>query len=401
MTVPSRPTHIDTMRERNLALVLGEVARHQPVTRARLAELTGLTKTTVATQVAILEELRLTTSSGPVRAGSRGRPGAPISLASGPVAGLGLEVNGHYLAACVLDLTGAVLLSETLEGDNRGRPPNDTVDALADLARGITGQAARQGLEVVGTQVALPGVLVDDRVNAPNLGWKAVPARQLLAGALPSQALGVGVDNEANLGALGELWYGSGQGAGSYLYLSGETGIGAGIVVDGELFRGAHGAAGELGHIVVDPQGPPCACGGRGCLEQVAGLDAVLNAAAVPDPAQSAQPAEAKVAELVRRLEDRDPDACRAVEAAGRGLAVALVGAVNLLDPDTVVLGGLHARLAPWLIPTIEEAVARSGNTLRGRTPALRPSSLATQSAVRGAAGAVIARILADPLSLS
>lgn len=398
MTAPSRPTHIDTMRERNLALVLGEVARHQPVTRARLAELTGLTKTTVATQVAILEELRLTTSSGPVRAGSRGRPGAPISLASGPVAGLGLEVNGHYLAACVLDLTGAVLLSETLAGDNRGRPPNDTVDALAVLARRITGQAARQGLDVVGTQVALPGVLVDDRVNAPNLGWEAVPARQLLADALPRQALGVGVDNEANLGALGELWYGSGQGAGSYLYLSGETGIGAGIVVDGELFRGAHGAAGELGHVVVDPQGPPCACGGRGCLEQVAGLDAVLNAAAVPDPAR---PAEAKLAELVRRLEDRDPDACQAVEAAGRGLAVALVGAVNLLDPDAVVLGGLHARLAPWLIPSIEQAVARSGKTLRGRTPALRPSSLATQSAVRGAAGAVIARILADPLSLS
>ncbi|WP_235618808.1 ROK family protein [Embleya scabrispora] len=142
-------------------------------------------------------------------------------------------------------------------------------------------------------------------------------------------------------------------GAGGYLYLSGETGIGAGIVVEGELFRGAHGAAGELGHGVVDPRGPACRCGGTGCPEQVAGLDALLRTG-VPD---AAGPSESRLAELTR-LHDHDRDALHAVGAAGRGPAVALVGAVNLLDPDTIVLGGLHARLAPWLIPPIEAALA-------------------------------------------
>ncbi|MET7303571.1 ROK family transcriptional regulator [Embleya sp. NPDC005575] len=398
MTDPLRPTHLGTMRERNLALVLGGIARHQPVTRARLAELTGLTKTTVAAQVTTLEGLRLVSGALPVRGGGRGRPGAPVSLAPGPVAGLGLEVNGHYLAACVLDLTHAVRLRESVACDNGGREPHETVAALAALARRITDRAGDAGITLVGTAVALPGVTVEDHVNAPNLGWEAVPASALLADALPAQALGIEVDNEANLGALGELWYGAGRGAGSYLYLSGEIGIGAGIVFDGELFRGGHGAAGELGHVVVDPDGPACRCGGTGCLEQVAGLDAVLRAAGVPDGTGRCEP---RLTELLRRLDDRDHHALEAVDAAGRGLAVALVGAVNLLDPDTVVLGGSHARLAPWLIPPIEKAIALGGGKLRGRTPVLRASTLGAESAVRGAAGTVLTRILADPLAIA
>ncbi|MYS87742.1 ROK family transcriptional regulator [Embleya scabrispora] len=398
MTAPPRPTHIDTMRERNLALVLQEIARRQPVTRARLAELTGLTKTTVTGQVAALEGLRLVTSGGPVREGARGRPGAPVSLAPGPVAGLGLEVNGHYLAACVLDLTGGVRLSETYACDNRGRDARDTLAALAALARQMITRSTEAGLAVVGTAVALPGVIAEDRVNAPNLGWDSVPAAALLDDALPVQTIGLTVDNEANLGALGERWYGVGRGAGSYIYLSGEIGIGAGIVVDGELFRSAHGSAGELGHVVVDPDGPACRCGGAGCLEQVAGLDAVLRAAGVSDTSGTS---ESRLSELLRRLADGDHDALRAVDAAGRGLAVALVGAVNLLDPDTIILGGLLARLAFWLIPPIEGAVIRGGGKLRGRTPVLRASTLEAGSAVRGAAGTVLAAVLADPLSVA
>lgn len=399
MTAPLRPTHIDTMRERNLALVLREIAREQPVTRARLAELTGLTKTTVAGQVTALEGLRLATSGGPVREGARGRPGAPVSLASGPVAGLGLEVNGHYLAACVLDLTGRVRLSETVPCDNRGRDARETLGALGTLARQVITQSAEAGLDIVGTAVAVPGVIAEGRVvNAPNLGWESVPAAALLDDVLAAQALDVVVDNEANLGALGELWYGAGQGAGSYLYLSGETGIGAGIVIGGELFRGAHGSAGELGHVVVDPDGPKCRCGGTGCLELVAGLDAVLLAAGVRDDSSAS---ESRLSELLRRLTEGDSEALHAVEAAGQGLATALVGAVNLLDPDTVVLGGLHARLAPWLIPAIEAAVAQGGGRLRGGTPAFRASQLAAESAVRGAAGMVLIAVLADPLRIA
>ncbi|GAA4980684.1 hypothetical protein GCM10023205_57180 [Yinghuangia aomiensis] len=240
------------------------------------------------------------------------------------------------------------------------------------------------------------------RVALPYRGVVGVEA--LLAEALPPQPIGVRMENEANLGALGELWYGAGRGSGSYVYVSGEAGIGAGLVVDGELFRGAHGAAGEIGHVVVDPSGPLCACGGRGCVEQIAGLDAVLRAAAIEgvDGGGAGHLPDA-TAELLRRLETGDALAAAAVEAAGGGMAVALIAAVNLLDPDTVVLGGLHALLAPspWMAPHIEAALGRSGGRLRGSVPTIRAAALASESAVRGGAGTVVARVLADPMVLS
>ncbi|NUP30698.1 MAG: ROK family transcriptional regulator, partial [Streptomycetaceae bacterium] len=172
------PVHLGAMRDRNLALVLGEVARHGAVTRAQLAELTGLTKTTVSAQVAVLERLRLVEGAEPVRGGGRGRPGAPVSLTRGSVAGLGLEVNGHYLAACVLDLTGDVRASAVVERDSQGRPAEETAGALAELARRVTGES---GLDVVGTVVAVPGVVdrASNAVNAPNIGWRGVPAEAL------------------------------------------------------------------------------------------------------------------------------------------------------------------------------------------------------------------------------
>jgi predicted NBD/HSP70 family sugar kinase len=406
MSTPDGPTRLGGMRERNLVLVLDEIARNQPVTRARLAELTGLTKTTVSSQVTTLETLGIVTGEGPVRAGGRGRPGAPVSLAPGPVAGLGLEVNGRYLAACVVDLTRRVRLERTVAQDNTRRPAAATVAALAELADRITAEARAAGLTPAGTTVALPGVLNHGVINAPILGWDEVPAAELLGAALPTQPLPVEADNEANLAALGELWFGEGRGLGDYIHVSGETGVGAGIVISGELFRGAHGAAGEIGHVIVDPGGAPCGCGGHGCLEQVAGQEQVLRAAGVqvPDDARASDATgspSAAVRELVRRLHAEDPRAHEAVRRAGDGLGTALVAAVNLFDPDTVVLGGLHARLGPWLLPHVRAALAQGGARLRGQAPEVRASTLQAGAAVRGAGGQVVTRLLAHPLALA
>ena len=148
---------------------------------------------------------------------------------------------------------------------------------------------------------------------APNLDWSGVPLRRLLAGRVPAALTPVVVENEANLAALGELWFGDGGGLGDYVHISAEVGIGAGIVVAGELFRGAHGHAGELGHTTLEPDGPACACGGRGCLELYAGQEAILRRAGL-DPAASTSTgrADGPVGTLVARLAAGDP---RALEA--------------------------------------------------------------------------------------
>ncbi|MFE0427248.1 ROK family protein, partial [Streptomyces sp. NPDC058953] len=149
--------------------------------------------------------------------------------------------------------------------------------------------AAEQDLHPVGAALALPGLVASGTVrSAPNLGWNRVPAESLFADALATQrprlpVLPVRAENEANLAALAELWFGGLGDARTFLYLSGEIGVGGALVLGGELLRGAHGFAGEIGHAVVAPDGPECRCGSRGCLEQYAGQSALLRAAGLDE----------------------------------------------------------------------------------------------------------------------
>ena len=389
------------MRERNLAVVLGEIARRQPVSRARLAEATGFTKTTVSTLVATLGEAGLVKEDGPVRGGERGRPATAVSVNGDRVAGLGLEINVDHLAVCVLDLGRRIRHRRVVAAANRGRDPRHVIGDLTRLAEQAMADVGELGLSVAGAVVALPGAL--DRSSgrlrtAPNLGWRDVAAGDLLAAGLPALPLPADHDNEANLAALGELSFGDGHELGAYVHVSGEIGIGAGIVVGGRVFRGAHGFAGELGHIVVVPDGQPCACGGRGCLEQVAGQEAILRAAGVADAAATSPAgANGPLDALVALLEGGDERALAAVRRAGEALGQALAAAVNLLDPDTIVLGGIFSALAPWVRPAAEAALAAGAGVLRTSPPRVTVSRLGGDAAALGAASLVVERVLGDP----
>ncbi|WP_214415509.1 ROK family transcriptional regulator [Sphaerisporangium fuscum] len=374
----------DAMRAGNLAVVLGELDRRGPLTRAALAENTGLTKTTVSKLVADLIDAGMAVESGAVRDGERGRPGVAVHLSGHRVAALGLEINVDYLAARVVDLTRTVRLVRTQPVDNRSSSPDEVIGRLRELADGMLGEAAGLGLSVAGAALALPGPV--DRStgtvhSAPNLGWRQVAVADMLDLPLP-----VVVDNEANLAALGELWFGSGTSLGDFLHVSGEIGIGAGLVVGGELFRGAHGFAGELGHVVVSPDGPECRCGGRGCLERYAGQDALL-------------PPGAEIGDLLVRLSSGDRPAKEACERAGAALGIALTTAVNLLDPDTIVLGGIFAPLFPWVSGPAEEALRARLGHMRAHVPAVVVSRVGADAATLGAAGQVVQRVIADPMS--
>ncbi|WP_020672933.1 ROK family transcriptional regulator [Amycolatopsis nigrescens] len=378
----TRAVRHDSMRARNLEVVLGEVARAGPLTRAALAELTGLTKSTVSKLVGDLIEAGILTESGPVRDGERGRPGVEVRLSGERLASLGLEVNVDYLAACLLDLAGTVRLRRRLDRDNRGADPAEVLACLRSLAEELLGAANRLGLSVAGASLAVSGTVEDGLLsNAPNLGWRDVRAAELLALPLP-----VELDNEANLAALGELWFGAGAER-DFLYVSGEIGIGAGLVVDGSLFRGPHGFAGELGHVVVSPTGPPCRCGGHGCLESYAGQEALLRAAKRAGDLPG----------LLAALAGGEEFATSACAEAGRALGVALTSAVNLLDLDRIVLGGIFAKLYPWLCTAVEDTLRARLGGLRGSSPVLTASELGGDAAILGAARQVVERVLATP----
>lgn len=370
----------DSMRARNLEVVLGAVSRGGPLTRAALAELTGLTKSTVSKLVGDLVDAGLLAETGPARAGERGRPGVEVVLSGARVASLGLEINVDYLAVRVLDLTGGVRFAARRERDNRGSRPKKVLSELHALASDALAETHRLGLEVAGAVLAVSGPVGDGVLfSAPNLGWQDVRPADLLRLPIP-----VELDNEANLAALGELWYGDGER--DFLYVSGEVGIGAGLVVNGTLFAGARGLAGELGHVVVAPEGPACRCGGSGCLEMFAGQEALLTAGKA-----------SSVPGLLTALEAGDRVALGACESAGRALGVALTSAVNLLDLDRIVLGGVFTQLYPWLSGPVSEVLTARLGGLRGAPPVLSASRLGGDAATLGAAGRVVHRVLADP----
>ena len=375
MTEPARHA---TMRARNLEVVLGAVTRGGPLTRAALAERIGLTKSTVSKLVGDLVDAGFLAEAEPTRGGERGRPGVEVFLSGARLGALGLEVNVDYLAVCLLDLAGEVRFAVRRERDNRGSSPDRVFADLRTLAEEALAEAAQLNLSVVGAGLAVPGLVGDGVVvSAPNLGWRDVR----VADRLP---VPVDVDNEANLAALGELWFGAGER--DFLYVSGEIGIGAGLVVGGELFRGSAGLAGELGHVVVSLDGAACRCGGSGCLEAYAAQDALLNAADVES-----------VTELLAALRSRDERALQSCEDGGRALGTALASAVNLLDLDRIVLGGIFSPLSPWLAPSAVRVLTERLGRLRGSVPTLTASRLDRDAATLGAAARVVQGVLADP----
>jgi predicted NBD/HSP70 family sugar kinase len=441
------PARQVSLREHNLALVLAEVADHGPISRARIAAATGLTKATVSSLVDSLVGAGLVTELDrtPV-AGAIGRPASPLALAPpGPV-GVGLEINVDYLATCTVDLSGTVRRRSVTAQDFRGRPAGEVLDLAAAAVTEAMDDARGAGADVAGLAVAVPG-LVETREPvlrvAPNLGWRDVAVLDQLRarirpgdrpgdrpcdrpcdrfgdrlgdrpcdrfGDRPGDRLGdrlgdvpMRLDNEANLGALGELWCGGHRDAAgaplrSFVHVSGEIGIGAGLVVHGQVFRGVRGFSGEIGHLPVVGGGPVCRCGSVGCLEQVAGQDAILRAAGLGGHAGSANgQADGPLGTLVALATAGQARAVEAIEDAGHRLGTGIAALLNVVDVDAVVLGGSYARLAPWMQEPVKAELARRVLSAAWGRPRVLVSALGAEAAVRGAATSIVREVIAAP----
>jgi predicted NBD/HSP70 family sugar kinase len=388
---PTRaPANQRSVRRHNLGIVLRHIAERGPRSRAAIAQETGLNKTTVSSLVGELLEFGLVRETEVELRGTVGRPALPVELSGGRVAGLGLEIGVDFLAVLAADLSGAERYNERVVVDNRGRGVDAVLDDLGAMAGRALDRLEADGVLAVGAVAALPG-LVDSRgrlLVAPNLGWTDVPVAEAMASRLPGKLV-IRAENEANLGALAEMWEGAGRELGDFLFVSGELGVGAGIVVGGELFRGSHGFGGELGHVTVDPAGEDCACGNRGCLETILGLPHLLQAAGMA--------ADGRVDDLAEAARGGDERVLAALSEAGRWLGVGVGSALNLLNPRGVVVGGYFGVLAPWLIDGLEHELADRVLAAEWDVPRVVGSSLGEEAAVRGAAALALRRVYADP----
>ena len=398
VTARPRPTDQSDVRRVNSALVLDQVATAGPLSRAQVAAFTGLTRATVGSIVDELIGAGLVVEQG-TRSTGVGRPGTDLALRPDGAAGVGLEINVDGISAVTVDLTGAVRWRRTRSGDQRGRTVAAVLRSAAALVDSALADATRQGMPVAGVGVAVPGLvdLAEQRVRvAPNLGWTDVAVvERLRALGRATWPANVGLDNEANLAALGELWSGGHGGTDSFVLVNGDVGVGAGVVLDGGLYRGSRGFGGELGHLTVAVDGPECRCGARGCLEQVAGLDWILARAGLPvSPSVGADAVEP----LLSALAAHDSLAIAAVSEAAASLGVGVAAMVNLFDVDAVVLGGVFAPLFPWLDGQLRAVLDRRVLSARWAPVSVTPSKLGRDAAVVGAARSGVRALLTHPL---
>jgi predicted NBD/HSP70 family sugar kinase len=403
-TLPARADH-SVIRRNNLELTLRLLALTPGLSRADLAGGTGLTRATVTRLVAELMELGLV-REGAVSSSRRvGRPGTPLDIDGRHVLAIGLELNVDYIGILVRDLGGREVYRDECVFDSVGAGPDRSVQATIDLChrairRVRTRQHDRQPV-IVGVAAAIPGLVeLGDGVviEAPNLEWRDYSFGAALRRGLHLNGAPVLVGNDANFAALAEFRIGAWAGTADLIYVTGEVGIGGGIVAGGQPLLGSRGFGGEIGHMRVDPAGPQCHCGRRGCWEALIGLSAVLRSAGISTP-PGTHP-RAMVEALVSRGREGNERALDAIDRLGRDVGVGAAMLGNIFDPSVIILGGYFVALEEWILPRARRELTGGMLGRGGATPDLGVSGLGFSAAARGAALHAMDAVLSDPAAL-
>jgi glucokinase len=279
-----------------------------------------------------------------------------------------------------IDLGGTQVRLALARSDGRIISSVRTRTALLGTPRGLAEWASQQvvrkggGGRVRHAAIGAPGPIDSKKgvlVNPPNLlGWKDVPLAAILGEALGSP---VEVENDANVAGLGEFYQGAGRGSRTMIYITWSTGVGGALILDGQLFRGAHGSAGEVGHMVLDPDGPLDACGQRGCVEAFCGGRALSGHGGAP------------AAELFKAAAEGDAESAAVVRRAATYMGHALVNLTNLFDPDVIVIGGGVIQSWRRVAPVMEQVLRASPFIRPARRPRLRRGRLGDRAGQVGA----------------
>jgi glucokinase-like ROK family protein len=332
-----------------------------------------------------------------------GRPGMLLEL--NPDAGwiIGCDIGVGYLSVVLANLRARVTWRRqatfTVE-DSLGT----VLDRLTTLVRQAKHQAQRARHRLFGVGVAVPG-LVDISagrlVFEPNMGWRDVPIQTQLAG---RSGLPVLVDNDGNAAALAEYYFGVAQGVDDFVYVVANIGLGAGLVIDGHIHHGVSGYAGEAGHTTIDPEGPLCRCGNRGCWERLASqralVERVARARGLPPPGEGIAGDEGQTItldEILEAAQRGDSAAVEALRETGRYLGIGIANLVNLLNPSLVAFGGRLSLAHEHLLPVARDVVKRRAMSDLQHATRLVVSSFRQDACVMGGVALVLHNLLSRP----
>ena len=370
------PGSQSSLHRANLERVVRAVRLSGSLTQAEIARTTGLSAATVSNIVRELKESG-TVEVTPTSAG--GRRARSVSLSGDAGIVIGVDFGHPHLRVAVGNLAHQILAEEAepLDVDASAEQGFDRAELLVGRLLDATGvdraKVAGVGLGVPGPIDVASGMLGSTSILP---GW---------SGTQPALALGerigvpVAVDNDANLGALGELVWGSGRGVRDLAYIKVAGGVGAGLVIDGQIYRGPGGTAGEIGHITLDESGPVCRCGNRGCLETFTAARYVLP---LLEPTHGTGLTMEKVVALAK---EGDPGCRRVVADVGRYVGSGVASLCNLLNPSRVVLGGDLAEAGELVLGPIRTSVGRYAIPSAARQLELVPGSLGGRAEVLGA----------------
>ena len=394
------------VRKLNTSLVLDCLRTRGPLSRAGLSAATGLNRSTVSSVIHDLIEEKYVREIG-LAPSDRGRPGMLLELSPDGGFAVGVEIGVDFICVTVTDFVAQVFWRKRVISDPED-PESEIVERAQALVQEALDEGRSQGLRPLGIGLGVPG-LVDTQkgrlVFAPNLQWRDVPLRKIWADRF---RLPTFVENEANAAALGEYYFGVARDVESLLYLSAGVGLGGGIIVDGKLFRGSGGYAGEFGHMTVDPGGELCGCGKRGFWETLVGPQAIvkrverlLAGSADESHILSLVDGDLSLVDVdivVQAADHGDRVARAALQDVGIQLGIGIANLVNAFNPEMVVLGGALSLASDYLLPDIEATAQEHALAQPREGVQVVCAAHGADACVLGAVALVLDNILREPV---
>ncbi|MBU5593949.1 ROK family protein [Amphibacillus sp. MSJ-3] len=378
------------VKRENKTLVLTTIINHMPISRANVAQVTGLNKGTVSSLVSELIDEELVKELGPGES-SGGR--RPVMLLFNGNAGYSISIElaiGNILGV-ITDLNGQIVNEENI--------PLQTTDfntifpIMTQLIKKLIQQAPKSRYGIVGLGIGVPAVVSQkgEILLAPNLDWKNINLKEKLSEIFH---LPIYVENEANAGAYGEMRYGSSQESKHMIYTSLGIGIGTGMILDGKLYHGLSGFAGELGHMTIIKDGRSCRCGNHGCWERYASeqalIDEGLNRQLITN--DQAEPLD----ELIKLAAAGDKEVIKLFEEIGTYIAIGLTNCINIFNPEHVIIGNKLMKAKEWIYPVIEAYIHDHAIGFHQNKLKIDSAKLGIYSPVSGMAAFVIEGFLFD-----
>lgn len=395
------------IRKLNTAVILDILRRFAPLSRAELAARTGLNRSTVSIIVNSLIEKGFVQEAD-LQSSKIGRPGMLLVLNNKGGFAVGVEIGVDFISVIVTDFVANILWRQRVSIDLL-EDQILVIDRASELTQKAIDIGMGENLRPLGIGVGMPGLVDTARgrlIYAPNLRWDNVPMRLMWSQRFE---LPIFVENEANAAALGEYYFGVARGVENFIYLSAGIGLGGGIMIDGKLFRGKLGYAGEVGHMTVDPGGDLCGCGKRGCWETKVGPRALIRGVQniLANGNQSliyglidGDLNRITTDTVVQAARSGDSVALEALQKVGEYLGIGVVNLINIFNPELIVLGGALSLANEFLLPAIENTVCESALKPACEGVQFAASAHGENACVMGSVALVLDDILREPMFL-